>query len=114
MLFGRTQIDTTQVRVTSKLSLKMSCLSACGNDIEKAERLYKYISEGLDDLPDFDPVKASVFDQIKGGANDLLGWIGQHKGDLIEGWNFLQMLRGGQPIQTPSAPPTGIPPIPTE
>lgn len=114
MFFGRKPIDISQIRATSKLSLKMSCLAACGNDVDKADRLYKYIADGLDNLPDVDPVKPSVFDQIKGGANDIFGWIGEHKGDLIEGWNMFQTLRGGQPISVPSAPPANIPPIPTE
>lgn len=114
MFFGRTPIDITQIRATSKLSLKMSCLAACENDVEKADRLYKYIADGLANLPEVDPIKPSVFDQIKGGANDIFGWIGEHKGDIIEGWNMIQALRGGQSLPMPSAPPTNIPPIPTE
>lgn len=114
MFFGRKPIDITQIRATSKLSLKMSCLAACGNDVDKADRLYKYISDGLDSLPDVDPLRPSVFDQIKGGANDIFGWIGEHKGDLIEGWNMIKALRGGSTIPVPSGPPADIPPIPTE
>ena len=114
MLFGRKPSDITQIRATSKLSLKMSCLAACGNDVDKADRLYKYISDGLDSLPDVDPLRPSVFDQIKGGANDIFGWIGEHKGDLIEGWNMIKALRGGSTIPVPSGPPADIPPIPTE
>ena len=102
-MFGKPQIDLTQIRATSKLSLKMSCLAACGNDVDKAD---------LSNLPDIDPAKASVVEQIKTGANDLFGWIGEHKGDIIEGWNFLQMIRGGAPLPLASAPPIDIPPIP--
>lgn len=54
----------------------------------------------------------SQVEQIKTGANDLFGWIGEHKGDIIEGWNFLQMIRGGAPLPLASAPPIDIPPIP--
>ena len=111
-MFGKSPIDITQIRATSKLSLKMTCLAACGNDIEKADKLYKYIADDLQNLPDVEPARISVFDQIKGGANDLFGWIGDHKADLIEGWNMIQTLRGGQPIPVPSAPPADIPPIP--
>ena len=111
-MFGKPQIDLTQIRATSKLSLKMSCLAACGNDVDKAEKLYRFIAEDLSNLPDIDPAKASVVEQIKTGANDLFGWIGEHKGDIIEGWNFLQMTRGGAPLPLASAPPIDIPPIP--
>lgn len=111
-MFGKPQIDLTQIRATSKLSLKMSCLTACGNDVDKAEKLYKFIAENLSSLPDVDPAKASVVEQIKTGANDLFGWIGEHKGDIIEGWNFFQMIRGGAPLPSISTPPVDIPPIP--
>lgn len=111
-MFGKPQIDLTQIRATSKLSLKMSCLAACGNDVDKAEKLYRFIADDLSNLPDVDPARASVVEQIKTGANDLFGWIGEHKGDIVEGWNFLQMIRGGAPIPSASAPPIDIPPIP--
>lgn len=113
-MFGKTQIDLSQVRPTSKLSLKMSCLAACGNDVDKAERLYKFLSEDIATLPDFDPVKSSVIDQIKEGANDLFGWIGEHKADLIDGWNLIQTIRGGNTISMPGTPPADVPPIPAE
>lgn len=64
-MFGKPQIDLTQIRATSKLSLKMSCLAACGNDVDKAEKLYRFIAEDLSNLPDIDPAKASVVEQIK-------------------------------------------------
>ena len=50
-MFGKPQIDLTQIRATSKLSLKMSCLAACGNDVDKAEKLYRFIAEDLSNLP---------------------------------------------------------------
>lgn len=112
-MFGKPQIDLTQIRTASKLSLKLSCIAACGNDVDKAEKLYDFIVKDIPNLPEFDPVKASTIEQIKTGANDLFSWIGQHKEDLIEGWNFIQQIRGGlmtPPIQ--EMPPADIPPIP--
>ena len=115
-MFGKQQtpsIDVARIRPTSKLSLKMSCLVACNNNIEEAERLYNFMADGLDALPDFDPVKPSTFEQIRGGANELFGWIGAHKDDIMQGVQFFQALRGrGVPVPPVAAPPTDIPPLP--
>ena len=91
----------------------MSCLMACDNNIEEAERLYNFVADGLENLPDFDPVKPSTMDQIRGGANELFGWIGAHKEDILQGWQFLQAMRGkALPVPPASAPPANIPPLP--
>lgn len=112
-MFGKPQIDLTQIRPTSKMTLKLSCLAACGNDISQAERLYNFIAEGLENLPDVDLPRPSKFEQFKEGANDLFGWIGQHKDSIMEGWTFLQSMRNGGVVASVSAsPPTDIPPIP--
>ncbi len=113
-MFGKPQIDLTQIRPSSKVTLKLSCLAACGNDIEQAEKLYNFIAGDLAELPDMDIPKPSVIEQVKGGANDLFGWIGEHKNDIIDGWNFFQALRGKGGIASaiPAAPPADIPPIP--
>lgn len=112
-MFGKPQIDLTQIRPTSKLTLKLSCLAACGNDVSQAERVYNFIAGDMKDLPDFDVPPMSTFEQIKNGANNLFGWLGEHRDQLAEGWNFIQTIRNGGtiPIAT-GTPPTDIPPIP--
>lgn len=113
MLGIKPQIDLKQIRPTSKLSLKLSSLAACGNDIEQAERIYNFIAGDMEQLPEVDIQPPSPIEQFKNGANDLFNWIGQHRDSLIEGWNLLQSMRGGALIQTGAAePPANIPPIP--
>lgn len=90
----------------------MSCLAACGNNVEEAQKLYDFIASDIN-LPDTDVMPPSGFDKFKNSADSLLGWIGEHKGTLIEGFNIIQSLRGGATISTPlSAPPANIPPLP--
>jgi hypothetical protein len=109
---NNTQIDLGQIRPSSKISLKMSCLAACGNNVEEAQKLYDFIASDIN-LPDTDVMPPSGFDKFKNSADSLLGWIGEHKGTLIEGFNIIQSLRGGATISTPlSAPPANIPPLP--
>ena len=103
-MFTRRSIDTSRLRVTSKIALKLSCLEECGNDIKDAEELYNYISDGLD-LPDTDPPTPSRLDQIKRGADDIISWLGSHKDDLMQGYALIKGL-------IPSQAAAEVPPIP--
>ena len=104
-MFTRRSIDTSRLRVTSKISLKLSCLEVCGNDIKDAEELYNYIAQGLD-LPDTDPPTPSRLDQIKRGADDIISWLGSHKEDLMQGY---ALIKGLIPSQAATEVPPPIP-----
>lgn len=107
---NNTQIDLTQIRPSSKISLKMSCLAACGNNVEEAQKLYDFIASDIN-LPDTDVMPPSGFEKFKSSAESIFGWIGEHKETLMEGFNMIQSLRGAQ-VVTPSVPPANVPPLP--
>lgn len=111
-MFGRNNIDMNAIVATSKMSLKVSCIRACGNDIEKAEKLYDFFAKDIANLPDFDVKPPSAFEQVKGIAGDIFGWVEQNQDKLVGAYNFIQNVRGGTPIVTTGAPPAGVPPIP--
>ena len=112
-MFGKSpQIDLARIQPSSKMSLKMSCLAACGNNIEEAQKLYDFIAADIN-LPDTDVVPPSGFDKVKSSAESIFAWVGEHKEDILQGWNFIQAMRGGAPIETTTAQvPTGVPPLP--
>lgn len=113
-MFGRNnvQIDLAQIRPSSKMSLKMSCLAACNNNVEEAQKLYDFIAADIN-LPDTDVMPPSDFDKVKNSAESIFAWIGEHKEDILQGWNFIQAMRGGVPINVASSSvPTGVPPLP--
>lgn len=101
---------------TSKVSLKTSCLRACGNDIDKAERLYEFFAKDLTDLPDFEMVRPTTFQQAKDMIGGTLSWIDSNQDKIIGYYNLFQMMRGGQPLPVMggATPPVDIPPIPVE
>lgn len=111
-MFGRNtpQIDLAQIRPSSKMSLKMSCLAACGNNVEEAQKLYDFIASDIN-LPDTDVMPPSGFDKFKSSAESIFGWIGEHKEALMEGFNMIQAMRGGVST-TAAVPPTNVPPLP--
>lgn len=97
---------------TSKMALKASCIRACNNDVDKAERLYDFFIKDIKDIPDFDVRPPSTFEQIKSTAGEIFGWVENNQDKLVGAYNFIQNLRGGQPIPVaPEAPVAGVPPI---
>lgn len=70
---------------TSKVSLKMSCLHACNGDLDKAEKLYAYLSEGIDDLPTFDPIQPSTMQQARSMIGEGFTWVKENQ-DTIMNW----------------------------
>ena len=111
-MFGRNipQIDLAQIRPSSKMSLKMSCLAACGNNVEEAQKLYDFIASDIN-LPDTDVMPPSGFDKFKSSAESIFGWIGEHKEALMEGFNMIQAMRGGAPTIA-ATPVADVPPLP--
>ena len=101
--------DTSKLIPTSKIALKLSCLSACANDIEKADRLYEYMTRDLKDLPDSEPTMPSGIQRFKMGADDIIGWVSEHKDLIQQGIGLIQGLR------KPASAAVGVanvPPIP--
>lgn len=103
------------INPNSKISLKMSCLASCKGDIDQATKLYDFLVDGVDSIPDFDMPKPTAFQQLKDGANGLFGWIKDNRDDIINGIGLIQSLRNGGSILPGTASAVSeIPPIPTE
>lgn len=114
-MFDRHKIDLTRMLPpTSKMTLKMSCIAACKNNVAEADKLYDFFMKDITDLPDFDTPKPTVLQQVRAGADDLFGWLSSHQDDLAKGWNMIQAIRGGSVIETPAAPPADVPPLPQQ
>lgn len=102
------------INPSSKMTLKASCLQACGNDVDKAQKLYKFFSEDIASLPDFDVPPPTMMQQATRNVGSLFGWVKENKEDLFKAWDLIQSFRGGSPraVMPPVAPPIDIPPIP--
>lgn len=111
-MFGNKEINVDMIVPTSKMALKASCMRACGNDIDKAEKLYDFYMKDIESIPDFDAIPPTTFEQIKGMAGDIFGWLEQNQDKLVGAYNFIQNLRGKGGIAAAGGPPAGIPPIP--
>ena len=113
MFWNRNKIDTKMIPhiiPTSKVSLKMSCLQSCNGDLDKAEKLYAYLSEGIDDLPTFDPVRPTKFEQAKSIVGDGFNWVKENQETIVNWVAFFKDLfgKGGGGVPPASA---AVPPI---
>lgn len=98
---------------TSKVTLKTTCLRACGGNVEKAQKLYEFYAKDLASLPDVDIMPPTPFQQAKEAFSTIFSWIDGNQDKIAGYYNLFQQMRGGAPL-TPIAPPADIPPIPIE
>lgn len=88
------------LRPTSKATLKMQCLIIAKADIDEANKLYDYFAKDMPDLPDYDPAPTTWFDNTKQTANDLMAWLKENQGTLVQGYDFVRSIivnRGALP-----------------
>lgn len=115
-MFFRKKIDYSMINPSSKMALKLSCLQQTGGDVKKAEELYRFLADGVDSMPDYPVQKPSAMQQIQQAAGNIFGWVKENQGDIINAVNFIQQMRGGQPIgmpvAAPAVAPAEIPPLP--
>lgn len=79
---------------TSKMSLKVSCLRACNNDLDKAKKLYEYLASDTE-LPDVDVPVPTFMDSAKKNLSDLYSWVKNNGGDIYETYKFIKTLKNG-------------------
>lgn len=91
-MFG-SSMNLESIDTSSKMSLKVSCLKACDNNVQKARELYEFLSEGIIDIPDATPIRPNSFEQVKLGATEVFGWLSEHRDDVAQGISFIQSLR---------------------
>lgn len=93
-MFWEKQYDFTMIRTTSKDALKRSALAVAGNDIKKASEIYEFFAKDLKDLPDFDIIPPSAFEQVKDAAIQIFNWSKENKAEVAEAVNFVMQLTG--------------------
>ena len=114
MIFKK-KIDLRMIDPSSKMALKMSCLQTTNGDVKKAQELYAFLSEGMENMPEYPVQQPSFMQQAQQTMGSLFGWFKNNQNEVMQAVNFIQQMRGGQPIGMPvppAAPPADIPPLP--
>lgn len=81
----------TNFKPTSKVQLKQACQWYCNGDFKKAQEMYDFYAKDID-LPDFDPIPPTWQQQVKDGANGLLGWFKENQNTLSQGYELIRQL----------------------
>ncbi len=53
---------------------------------------YDFLIDGMENLPDTDPVQPTMAEQMKDMASGVVGWIGQNQGTLVDTFNTVRGL----------------------
>lgn len=94
------------IRPTSKSSLKLQCLWASKGDVNEAQKLYDYFADGLEGLPEHDPVPATWTENTRDVVNGIMGWMKENQDALAHGYEFIRGIisnKGLPSLSTESA-----------
>lgn len=100
------------LNTASKMTLKLTCLQQTNGDVKRAEELYKFLADGMDNMPEYPIPQPTAFQQVKDTASNIFGWVKENQGDIINAVNYIQQLRSGQSLSVPTPPISEIPPLP--
>ena len=76
---------------TSKAQLLQVAMYMSNGDLQRAQEMFDFYARNIE-LPDFDPVKPTMVQQIKNGASGLFSWFKENQGDIVQGWQFVQSV----------------------
>lgn len=102
------------IKPTSKMALRQQCLLIANGDVDKAKKLCDYYTEGMEDLPMFDPAPTTWVDNTKQTLDSVFGWISEHKDGLAQAYELVRNISGGRipPITGTVEPPIAEEPLP--
>lgn len=111
MFWNKHKIDPKmipQLRPTSKAALKHQCLFMSKGDLEAATRLYEFMIKDMEDLPMFDPVKPSTYEQAKTILGEGFGWVKENQETIVNWVAFFKDTfgkKGGGGASSNAVPP---------
>lgn len=76
---------------TSKAQLLQTAMMMSNGDLEKAQEMFDFYNKNLN-LPDFDPIPPTFFQQAKDTAGGFMAWIKENQNELLNGYQFISTL----------------------
>ena len=98
------------IHFTSKAALKQQALFIANGDAREAKELYGFLIDGMENLPDIDPIPPTWQDSTKDTVNGLMSWIKDNQEMIANGISYVRSMfsRTPPPSVAPSDP---LPPI---
>ena len=82
---------------TSKAQLLQVAMWYHNGDIKKAQEMVDYYTKNME-LPDFDPVRPTLIQQVKDNVGGLYSWVKENQVDLVNGWQMIRGLLKGENV----------------
>lgn len=89
------------IKPTSKAELKRMCLYMSNLDVDKAEKMYKFLIDGLEEIPAVEPTSKPFIQNLGEQANGVFGWLRENEDVLTRG---AELIKGILQKKTPAAP----------
>ena len=87
------------ISYSSKAALKQQCLLAYQGNIKDAKEAYDFLVDGIDNLPDTDPVQPTITEQAKDIANGIIGWIGNNQPTIVSTYQTVRDMIAGRAVE---------------
>ena len=101
----------SMIKPTSKAALKQQCLFMANLDVDKAERMYDFLTKGMENIPDVEPASRSFMQNFGEQANGVFGWLRENQDMIGQAVDFVKGIisshKGGVPPATPLPPING-------
>lgn len=87
------------IKITSKEAVKIQSLMMSGGDIRQAKEIYDFLVDGMENLPDHDPIPTTWMDSTKNTVNGIVGWVQENQGAITTSIDYIRSLFGRAPVQ---------------
>lgn len=95
-----------KISFSSRASLKKEALLLAKGDVEYATKIYNFLAQDMDDIPTYDVIPPTAFENVKNTASQIFGWVKDNKDDILQGIDMLRSLKkGGGSAPLASMPP---------
>ena len=87
------------ISFTSKAALKQQCILAYQGNIKEAKEAYDFLIDGIENLPDVDPIQPTMTEQAKDIANGIIGWLGNNQQTLVSTYQTVRDMFAGRAVE---------------
>ena len=100
----------SMIKPTSKAELKRQCLYMANLDVDKAEKMYNFLIDGLEEIPAVEPASKPFMQNFGEQATSVMDWFRNNQDVLSQG---VDMIRGivERRKGIPAPPSNPLPPI---
>ena len=80
------------IKPTSKAELKRTCLYMSNLDVDKAEKMYRFLIDGLENIPDVEPTSKPFIQNFGEQASGVMGWFRENQDMISQGVDMIREI----------------------